>query len=447
MKKLVLIFTFCFLVNNLITAQDYRVQPWPYGKQAAVSLTFDDILPGQFNNAMPKMDELGIPGTFFIITSQVGTISWTDLQSAANKGHEIGSHTVTAPTDNLHLLDSAQIQTEIEDSYNAIMENVKGQKAITIGWPSGKGGGTSDGDKLVRRIADDFYVGARNADVPGAHNLYDQAATWDGYTNYYLQVKSYQAPVDNEDASKFAKELSATIADTGWVVVMYHGIDDASWGDITKKAFENQMDSLNARKDSVWIATFSDVVRFHKQVNEGELTLTEKEKNDSTWTFTLTDTLSVDSVYCMPVTINLAYTDTNTILSAKQDTTTIDFNIENDSITFTAIPDAGDIVFKLYVTPKDTGTTSINQLDINQSISVYPNPANDVMFVKMNNDFVGNLTINIVNMLGQRVKNTSFFKDSNTFVQQIGLQNLKNGLYFIEFNYGHKTETQKLIIK
>jgi peptidoglycan/xylan/chitin deacetylase (PgdA/CDA1 family) len=47
------------------------VAKWPHGKRAAVSLTYDDGSINQFRVAVPIMDALGLPATFFIITGEV----------------------------------------------------------------------------------------------------------------------------------------------------------------------------------------------------------------------------------------------------------------------------------------------------------------------------------------------------------------------------------------
>lgn len=47
------------------------ITKWPMGKSAAISLTYDDGSINQFRQAMPIMDSLGFPGTFFIVTGAI----------------------------------------------------------------------------------------------------------------------------------------------------------------------------------------------------------------------------------------------------------------------------------------------------------------------------------------------------------------------------------------
>jgi peptidoglycan/xylan/chitin deacetylase (PgdA/CDA1 family) len=48
-----------------------EITKWQYGKQAAVSLTYDDGSINQFRVAVPIMDRFGFPATFFIITGEI----------------------------------------------------------------------------------------------------------------------------------------------------------------------------------------------------------------------------------------------------------------------------------------------------------------------------------------------------------------------------------------
>src|ERR1700712_2589080 len=45
-----------------------EITKWQYGKNGAVSLTYDDGSINQFKNALPIMERLRIPATFFVIT-------------------------------------------------------------------------------------------------------------------------------------------------------------------------------------------------------------------------------------------------------------------------------------------------------------------------------------------------------------------------------------------
>jgi len=47
------------------------VEKWPDGKRAAISITYDGGTINQFDVALPIMNELGLPATFFIVTGDI----------------------------------------------------------------------------------------------------------------------------------------------------------------------------------------------------------------------------------------------------------------------------------------------------------------------------------------------------------------------------------------
>ena len=59
--------------SSMLAAQGpaTEITQWQDGKQAAVAVTYDDSTINQFRIALPLMNERGIVGTFFVITSQI----------------------------------------------------------------------------------------------------------------------------------------------------------------------------------------------------------------------------------------------------------------------------------------------------------------------------------------------------------------------------------------
>src|SRR5438445_4021311 len=47
------------------------VTEWQYGKNGAVSITYDDASRNQFLKALPVMERLKMPATFFVITGPI----------------------------------------------------------------------------------------------------------------------------------------------------------------------------------------------------------------------------------------------------------------------------------------------------------------------------------------------------------------------------------------
>lgn len=75
-----------------------EITKWPHDKKGAISITYDDGYRTQFTNAIPVMDRLGLPGTFFIVT---GAMEGSEYQPRF-RGRSVESiiqDTRTIPTD------------------------------------------------------------------------------------------------------------------------------------------------------------------------------------------------------------------------------------------------------------------------------------------------------------------------------------------------------------
>jgi len=57
--------------RQINTAGQTEITKWQFGKRSAVSVTYDDGTINQFRKALPIMNKLNIPATFFIITGQI----------------------------------------------------------------------------------------------------------------------------------------------------------------------------------------------------------------------------------------------------------------------------------------------------------------------------------------------------------------------------------------
>jgi len=83
-----------------------EIAKWQDGKRAAVSLTYDDGSINQFRVAVPIMDALGLPATFFIIT---GNVSGSKYHGAfiGRPTEAIVRESATIPTNRQNLFERA----------------------------------------------------------------------------------------------------------------------------------------------------------------------------------------------------------------------------------------------------------------------------------------------------------------------------------------------------
>jgi len=101
------------------------------------SLTFDDGHAGDYTEAFPVLEELGLRATFFVVPTLVDTegyVTWAQLREMVAAGMEIGSHSLTHPF--VNTLVRAGIEREFGES-KRILESRLGLPVRTASLPRG----------------------------------------------------------------------------------------------------------------------------------------------------------------------------------------------------------------------------------------------------------------------------------------------------------------------
>jgi len=125
---------------------DFR---WPGGAATAVSLSYDDALASQLDNALPALQVHGFKASFYLTLANPTVASrLADWRAAAAAGHELGNHTLfhpcsrtaapgrdwVAPHRDLDRSTVAQVSEEILAA-NAFLQAIDGRSARTFTAP------------------------------------------------------------------------------------------------------------------------------------------------------------------------------------------------------------------------------------------------------------------------------------------------------------------------
>lgn len=340
-------FLVCFILSGLVsiscfaqkaTRLDYTIAPWLNNKKAAVTLTFDDGLHGQYYIALPLLMQYGFKSTFFVTVNTVNNKvkNWDVVNKAVLDGNEIGNHCITHPHFKNMPLDSVALESVV--SNKLINISVPSQKVITLAYPFGEGGGNTVKDQQIRQTITKLYIGARaTQNMPYAYNKYDFAKTNDDYYKVNSAMIGDSASMNN-----FGKYIDQTIAEGGWFCPTYHGIADG-WIITPEAVFKKHLAQLEQRKADVWIAPFKNVLQYHKERNSAKLIAISR--TTKSWKLALTDTLSNRQNFDQPLTINLN-THSRIVKSVNQKGRAINFVKDKNKIVFNALPGNDNIVIR-----------------------------------------------------------------------------------------------------
>ncbi|MBU1045896.1 polysaccharide deacetylase family protein [Patescibacteria group bacterium] len=185
----------------------------PVVPEAMITFAFDDGYLSAYNTAFPILERYSYQGTVFAITANInqpGYITANQLQELANKGWEIGSHTVSHPY--LTQLSDAQILSEIRDS-KLFLEGL-GLSACSLSSPYG------DYDQRVLAMAGDYYL-AHLASWPAALNDIP-------LNNYQNEICCLSAVA--VEAKTTVQEVIDWITQAKeqhkWLILLFHRLDE-----------------------------------------------------------------------------------------------------------------------------------------------------------------------------------------------------------------------------
>lgn len=181
MKPLLFIIaiSFCFILvkgqeNN--TGQTV-ITEWQYGKNGAVSITYDDGSYHQFTRALPIMERLKLPATFFVITGGIPGSKYHG-KFIGRPVKDIIKESATTPTNDQDFLERCSAGGYL--GYKGTITYVT-RAASAYDNPKRK--------EQAFKIMDDLYQKVRNGDFEPGYQpcdevLQEKGSTWEDFRRY-----------------------------------------------------------------------------------------------------------------------------------------------------------------------------------------------------------------------------------------------------------------------
>jgi PKD repeat protein len=131
--------------------------------------------------------------------------------------------------------------------------------------------------------------------------------------------------------------------------------------------------------------------------------------------------------------------------SANEDDYNIYDTSGNYTITLTATNNCGsrDSSFTISVTVPTPG--SIGEVDVWNSVKLYPNPTSNVVNFSVGHKESGTLELNLTDVTGKTIWLESFVKSGFEVEGQVDLTELPKGVYFATFKLGNSELTKRII--
>jgi len=258
MKYLNLLLLTALLSIN-IHAQNQSPGLWN-GKACAVSLTYDDGLYVHLDKVIPALEASGFRGTFYIPGNASSLNSRrNDWKGSANRGHELGNHTVfhpcngkskgrdwVAPDYDLDHYSITRITDEIKLG-NTLLGAIDHKTKRTFAYTCGDK--AINDSSFVELIENDF-VGARDV-ISG----YNQMEDLD-----YFQIKSFS--VNGQTAEELIALVKQAEKNHSLLVFLFHGVGGEHTLNISLEEHNKLLQYLKDREALVWVSPLVEILEY-----------------------------------------------------------------------------------------------------------------------------------------------------------------------------------------
>jgi len=230
--------------------------PWPNGKRAAVSLTFDDARTSQIDVGLALLDAHRVKATFYVspasIDARLG--GW---RRAVAAGHEIGNHTLTHPcTKNFAFSRNnavedytlERMETEL-DGANEAIQRLLSVRPTTFAYPCGqtyvgRGEGVQSYVPLVARR----FIAARTAYCE-CHN--------NPFVCDLAQAHAFEA--DRKTFAELKPVIDRGLADGAWMIFFGHEVGASGHQTVLADTLNTLCQFAQDPKNGLWIDTVAAV--------------------------------------------------------------------------------------------------------------------------------------------------------------------------------------------
>jgi len=232
---------------------------WPNNARAAISLTYDDGMASQIENAIPILKKYNLKATFFPTGDYLNYDKHgKEWQGVIKDGNEIGCHTINHPCDiakklkyNLQDYSLQKMKDELKQNIGLINKLGYKKDYYVFAYPCG-----------------DTFVGSNDQSyIPLAKEMFLAARSVTWRQAQPDAIDMWQIPcfaVDGKTGPEMIKLAKEAEAANSWAVFLFHGVG-GDWIPTDPKGHEELLEYLSVNRDKYCIAPFGEVAEYIKQ--------------------------------------------------------------------------------------------------------------------------------------------------------------------------------------
>ena len=236
-----------------------RAFSWPSGKQAAVSLSFDDARASQIDRGIPILDAHGVRATFYVSLPALEA-RVEDWRAVVKMGHEIGNHSVLHPCSGnfawsrgraLEDYTLERMDAELDEANERIRRSL-GVTPSTFAYPCGQTfiGRGADLKSYVPLVAEKFVAG----------RLFRSETSIDPAFCDLSHLPAYDG--DDQPWDTYRKWIETAASNGSWLVIAGHNVGTGGVQTTRADALEALCRYCQDPAHGIWIDTV-DAVASH----------------------------------------------------------------------------------------------------------------------------------------------------------------------------------------
>ncbi|MFN0101967.1 MAG: polysaccharide deacetylase family protein [Bryobacteraceae bacterium] len=243
------------LTPGLLTAQTKPFQ-WPNGKQAALSLSFDDARHSQVDTGIPFLNKLNVKATFYVLSSNY-TKRLEAWKAAHASGHEIAHHSKSHPcTGNYAFARNKALEdftltrmAEDLDAATGEIQSAFGVKPVSFAYPCGQKfvGRGANTQSYVPLIAKRFLTG---------RGYLDEAANDPSVCDLSALMGT---GLDNLTFAQMKAQVDTAIKESRWLIFAGHEMGGLAHQSTSLEALAELISYVKA--NNVWLDTVVNIAK------------------------------------------------------------------------------------------------------------------------------------------------------------------------------------------
>ncbi len=249
----------CFIATFIYPTLAQETTIWN-NKKCAVVLTYDDGLNVHLDNVLIALDSLGFRGTFYVpANSSCLKERLREWRALAEKGNEIGNHTLFHPCDgrpasrdwvnpdyDLSTYTISRMVDEIRLA-NMLLNAIDGKSARTFAYTCGEK--TAGDSAFVPLIMDDF-IGARS--VNAVMKKMSEIDLFD--------IPSYM--INGQSGDELIDLVKEAMDNDRLLVFLFHGVGGEHDLNVSLAAHNQLLQFLKQNEKDIWVAPLLEVAEY-----------------------------------------------------------------------------------------------------------------------------------------------------------------------------------------